>query len=113
MFDEILQAVKDHVANNPELAAAIPADQADAIHNEIATHLSNTTQAASNAGGGGGLLGSLTSVLGGGGTMTNAIEGGLVNTLASKFGLPPEVTGAISGALPGILQKFAAGNNNA
>jgi hypothetical protein len=36
MFDELLQLVKDHVSNNPQLAAAIPPEQADAIHQEIA-----------------------------------------------------------------------------
>ena len=41
MLDDILQIVKDHLGNNPAVAAAIPADQADAIHNEIANHINN------------------------------------------------------------------------
>ena len=44
MFDEILKAVKDHFADNPQLAAAIPAEQHDAVHNEIATHIANNLQ---------------------------------------------------------------------
>jgi hypothetical protein len=41
MFDEILKAVKDHFAENPQLAASIPAEQHDAVHNEIANHIAN------------------------------------------------------------------------
>ena len=109
MFDEILKMVKDHLAENPEVAAAIPADQADAIHNEIATHITNgvSTTAANGSGGIGGILGKLESSMASGGTITSAIEGGLVSSLTSKFGLPPSVTGAIAGALPGLLQKFS------
>jgi hypothetical protein len=111
MFDEILQLVKDHLGNNPQVAAAIPADQQDAIHNEIATHVTNALAAQPSADGSGGGFGGLLSKLEGsiaaGGPVTNAIEGGLINTLTTKFGLPPSVTGAISGALPGILQKYA------
>ena len=41
MFDQILQMVKDHIGGNPAVASAIPAGQADDIHNEIATHVTN------------------------------------------------------------------------
>ena len=111
MFDEILQMVKDHLSNNPEVASAIPAGQADAVHNEIAAHIANSLSGqtqTSDQGGIGGLLGKLQSSVASGGTITSAIEGGLVSSLASKFGLPPSVTGAIAGALPGLLQKYAA-----
>ena len=110
MFDEILNLVKDHLGNNSEIAAAIPADQADAVHNEIATHLTNglNNQPATESGESGGILSKLESSIASGGTITNAIEGGLVSSLTSKFGLPPSITGAIAGALPGLLQKFAA-----
>jgi len=101
MFDQILELVKEHMGNNPQIAAAIPADQQDAIHNEIANHVANSMPQGQE-GGLGGLLSGLTS----GGGMASAIEGGLVSTLASKFGLPPEVTGAISASLPGLLSKF-------
>jgi len=117
MFDEILQAVKEHFANNPQIAAAIPADQHDAVHNEIATHIANGVAAGQTAGapgqetatGGGmsGLLGKLESEITSGNPIVNAIGGGLVSSLASKLGLGPAATGAIAASLPGLLQKFA------
>ena len=108
MFDEILNLVKEHLGNNPEVAAAIPAGQEDAVHKEIASHVANSlqNQPAAESGGFGGILSKLESNIAGGGTITNAIEGGLVNSLTTKFGLPPSVTGAIAGALPGLLQKY-------
>jgi hypothetical protein len=109
MFDEILNLVKEHMGNNPAIAAAIPAGQEDAVHQEIATHLANSVTASQTGGGGllGGLVSKLESSVAEGGPVTSAIEGGLVNSLTTKFGLPPSITGAIAGALPGILQKFA------
>ena len=107
MFDQILQMVKDHMSNNPEVSSAIPADQADEVHKEIATHINNGLQTQAASQGAGGLLSSLEGSLTSGNPVSSAIEGGLVSSLASKFGLPPSVTGAISGALPGLLQKFA------
>lgn len=110
MFDQILAMVKEHLGNNPQLANAIPADQQDAVHKEIATHIANNMPApvtAAATGGFGGIVSKLENTLAAGGPVTSAIEGGLVNSLANKFGLPPSVTGAISGALPGLLQKFA------
>jgi|SRR5579871_856845 len=105
MFDDILNLVKEHLGNNPQVAAAIPADQADAIHTEIANHIANAGTQPAN---GGGILGTLENAISSGGTVTSAIEGGLVSSLTSKFGLPPSVTGAIAGALPGLLQRFAS-----
>lgn len=120
MFDQILELVKEHLANNPQIAAAIPAGQEEAVHNEIATHITNTlaTQTttatpAPAAGGFGSLLSELESSIAAGGPVVNAIEGGLLSSLTSKFGLPPSITGAISGALPGILQKFANNSTGA
>jgi len=108
MFDEILKMVKDHLSQNPEIAAAIPADQHDALHQEIANHLANnaTTAPATAQPASGGILGTLENAIAGGGSITNAIEGGLLSSLTAKFGLPPSITGAISGALPGLMQKF-------
>lgn len=94
MFDELLQLVKDHVSNNPQLAAAIPPEQADAIHQEIATLLNEGWLTQVEQGGIGGLVGQ-------GGI------GGLVGSLTNKFGLPPAVTGAIAASMPGLLQQFA------
>ncbi len=108
MFDQIVQLIKEHLSGNPEVSAAIPADQADAVHKEIATHVTNglATQAAEE-GGIGGLLSKLQNGISSGSPITNGIEGGLVSSLASKFGLPPMATGAIAAMLPGLLQKFA------
>ncbi|QQL49947.1 DUF937 domain-containing protein [Mucilaginibacter ginkgonis] len=108
MFDEILNLVKSHLGSNPAVANSIPADQADDIHNEVATHINNGLQQQVNTQDGiGGMLSSLENAAASGGPVTNAIEGGLVGSLASKFGLSPAITGAIAAALPGILQKFA------
>ena len=98
MFDEILQLVKDHLSNNPKIASAIPTDQAEAIHTEIANHISNgLPNSGANQGSLSGLLGKLENTVASGGTATNAIEGGLVSSLTSKFGLPPSVTGVLQG----------------
>jgi hypothetical protein len=110
MFDQILELVKEHLGNNPEISAGIPDEHHDAVHNEIATHVANglTTQPAEGGGMLGGLLSKLESGMASGSPVASAIEGGLVSSLASKFGLPPSVTGAIAGALPGLLQKYAS-----
>ena len=108
MFDEILKLVKEHLGGNPQVASGIPADQADAIHTEVANHITNgLTNQSTEHGGLSGMIGKLENNIASGGGITNAIEGGLVGSLASKFGLPPSITGAIAGALPGIMQKFA------
>ncbi|PSR57044.1 hypothetical protein AHMF7605_27945 [Adhaeribacter arboris] len=108
MFDQILDLVKQQVGNNPQVASSIPAGQADAVHTEIAHHVTNglASQAAAQ-GGAGGLLSMLQGGLSSGSPITSVIEGGLVGSLGSKFGLPPAATGAIAAALPGLLQKFA------
>ena len=111
MFDQILQLVKEHLENHPQIASAIPAGQEDAVHTEIANHIVNNLQSQnSEESGFGGILGKLKNSIASGGTITSAIEGGLVSSLTSKFGLPPSITGAIAGALPGLLQKFAQKN---
>lgn len=126
MFEQILQAVKEHLGNNPELAAAIPPEHAEALHQEIATQIhenlqnqasaaGQTAPAAEAAGSGlldnlGGkaseLLHSIEGSLSSGGIGTSAVTGGLVGALSSKFGLPSAVTGAIAAAVPGLIQKF-------
>jgi hypothetical protein len=115
MFDQILQMVKEHLADNPQIAAAVPADQQEALHNEIAQHVAGQVGAGTAGGllGGessGGLLGAASGLLGGNaGGLTNALGGGasgLVNTLSEKFGLSPEVSSAISASIPALLQKF-------
>ena len=108
MFDQILDLVKDHLGNNPQVANAIPADKEDAVHQEVASHITNNLKNEAGAQGGiGGLLSKFTGGVESGSTVTSAITGGLAGSLASKFNLPPAVVGAISGAIPGLLQKFA------
>ena len=108
MFDQILQLVKEHIGGNPQVASAIPADKANDVHQEIATHITNGLKNQATAQGGtGSLLSSLENSATSGSPVASAIEGGLVSSLGSKFGLSPAITGAISGMLPGLLQKFA------
>jgi hypothetical protein len=107
MFDEILKMVKDRLGNDPHVSSAIPADQQDAVHNEVAGHVTDQLkQQAVREGGAGGLLAKLQESLASGSPVVSAIEGGLVGSLGSRFGLSPAITGAIAGALPGLLQKF-------
>jgi hypothetical protein len=108
MFEEILNTVKEHMGNHPD----IPAEQQDAIHNEIANHiagqLANQNQASTAMGNlGGGLLAKVESMATSGSPIVNAVEGGLVATLASKFGLGPAITGAIAASIPGLMQKLS------
>jgi hypothetical protein len=116
MFDEILKAVKDHFAENPELAASVPPEQHDALHNELATHIANNLPGQETApanqessfGSMSGMLGKLEEQITSGNPIVNAIGGGLVGSLASKFGMGSAVSGAIAASLPALLQKFAA-----
>jgi hypothetical protein len=112
MFDQILQLVKEHMGNNPQVSGSIPAEQADEIHKEIATHINNGLQnQPETQGATGGILNQLENSLGSGNLVASAISGGLVGSLASKFGLPPLITGAIAASLPGLMQKFVNRNN--
>jgi len=107
MFDEILNMVKDHLGNNSQVVSAIPADQQDAVHREVAIHVTNELKnQAAQQGGAGGLLTKLQQEMSSGNPIVTAIEGGLAGSLLSKFGLSPMVTGAITASLPGLLQKF-------
>jgi uncharacterized protein YidB (DUF937 family) len=108
MFDEVLKMVKDHIGNNPQVAATIPEDKHEQVNQEVATQITHglANQAAAQ-GGVGGLLSQLQSGLTSNNPVINAIEGGVVSSLASKLGLSPMATGAIAAALPGLLQKFA------
>jgi hypothetical protein len=115
MFEQILQLVKDHIGNDPQIAQHIPPEQADAVHQAIAEHVTNTLQSQNQPaetpatqGGLGGLVSQFTNSLQSGSPLAAAIEGGLVGTLGSRFGLGPAATGAIAAALPGLLQRFTA-----
>jgi|GEM_PF-315064 len=131
MFEQILQAVKDHIASDPQLAASIPPEQAEAVHQEIAAHIHEQVQnhaaapaeaaaqvPAAESGGGlgslgsmaGGLLSNIEHSLASGGIGTSVVSGGLIGALSSKLGLPSAVSGAIAAAVPGLLQKFMQKN---
>jgi hypothetical protein len=112
MFEQMLQVVKEHFADHPELTSGLPAEQADNLHREVASQLTDHLQnQPAPANGFGGILNSVESAMGSGGLLTNAITGGLAGSLASKFGLSPVITGAIAATLPTLIQKFA--NRNA
>jgi hypothetical protein len=115
MFEQILKEVKEHLGNNPQVAENIPAEQADAIHHEIATHIHEglQKQPETQSEGVGGILSQLQNSLASGGMLTSAVTGGLVGSLASKFGLSPAITGAIAASLPGLLQKYMHKNDAA
>jgi hypothetical protein len=109
MFDQILQLVKESLANHPAVTENMPQEQVDALHQEIATHVTNGLQAQAQPetqGASGSVLTQFENSLSSGNILTSAISGGLVGSLASKFGLPPLVTGAIAAALPGLMQKY-------
>lgn len=113
MFDQVLDLVKQHLGNDPQVAAAIPAGQADAVHKEIASQVTNgLSQHANSQGGIGGLLSMLQGGLASNSPITSGIEGGLVGSLGSKFGLSPAISGVIAAALPGILQRLAQKTND-
>ncbi len=63
MFDQILDLVKQHVGNNPQLSSAIPAGQEEDVHKEIASHITNGLGSQASAQGG---VGGLLSMLQGG-----------------------------------------------
>lgn len=113
MLDQLTQLVKSHIGANPAVSSAIPTGQSDAVHNEIASHITQGLAGhASGQGGIGGLLSMLQGGAASGSPVTSTITGGLASSLGSKFGLPPAATGAISAALPGLLQKFATRAND-
>jgi uncharacterized protein YidB (DUF937 family) len=106
MFEQILQEVKEKLGNNPAIAENIPAEHADAIHQEIAEHIHNGVQDSGTAGASGGVLSQLENSLTSGNILTSAVAGGLIGSLGRRFGLSSAVTGAIAASLPGLIQKF-------
>src|SRR5258706_12140632 len=73
MFDQILQLVKEHLNSNPELTGNMPAEKADEVHREIATHITNGLQSqAPESDSGGGILSQLEHSLASGNLPTSA-----------------------------------------
>jgi hypothetical protein len=106
MFEQILQEVKEKLGNNPAIAENIPAEHADAIHQEIAEHIHNGVQDPETTAPQAGILSQLENSLTSGNVLTSAVAGGLIGSLGRRFGLSSAVTGAIAASLPGLIQKF-------
>jgi hypothetical protein len=109
MFQDIVNVVKEHFAEHPEVSQHIPPEKRDDVYNEVATQVAGHLPASGAQGEKHeGLFDKIKHAFGSGHAdpAAAAIEGGLVASLASKFGLPPAATGAIAGALPGLLQKL-------
>ena len=57
MFDKILELVKEHFENNPEIKSKLTDEQKDAVATEVATHLTTgLTNHEALPGGTGGIL---------------------------------------------------------
>jgi hypothetical protein len=121
MFEQILQLVKDHIGNDPQIAQHIPPEQADAVHQAIAEHVTNTLQSQSQptenpatqsplgalTGQGG-----LSALTGQGGLsgLTQGGLGGLVSQFTSSLQSGSPLAAAIEGGLVGTLgSKFGLG----
>jgi uncharacterized protein YidB (DUF937 family) len=112
MFEQILQEVREKIGNNPAIAENIPAEHVDAIHQEIAEHIHNSTQDQGTPEASGGILSQLENSLTSGNILTSAVTGGLIGSLGRRFGLSSAVTGAIAASLPGLIQKFTNKNTS-
>ena len=133
MFEQILALVKDHIGNDPQIAQHIPPEQADAVHQAIAEHVTNTLQSQSQpiegpatqpplggpgaptgqAGLGGGFaqsgLGGLTGQGGLGGLAQGGL-GGLVSQFTNSLESGSPLAAAIEGGLVGSLgSRFGLG----
>jgi hypothetical protein len=116
MFEEVLNMVKQHLSDNPEIAQHIPAEQQEAIHQEIASHVTNAVTPPAGAeellgsgGAGHGLLGGLGGDAGNGaaGGAGNSMFGGLLGQLESAIGGGGTVASAVEGGLVSSLaSKF-------
>ena len=119
MFEQILQLVKDHIGNDPTIAQHIPPEQADAVHQAIAEHLTNTLQSQSQPTQNpedpatqsplGGLTG-LTGQGGLGNLTTQGGLGGLVSQFTNSLQSGSPLAAAIEGGLVGTLgSRFGLG----
>ena len=123
MFEQILELVKDHIGNDPQIAQHIPPEQADAIHQAIAEHVTNTLQSQPTQGpatqsplsGLGALTGQggLGTQLGQGGLGALTAQGGLgglVSQFTSSLQSGSPLAAAIEGGLVGTLgSRFGLG----
>lgn len=105
MLDKVLDLVKQHISNNPEIAKFVPPGQQEDVNNEVATGVNEGLKNSFTSGGIGGMLSSLTGGAGDGDMSAN-IAKAVAERLQGKFGLSPEVIQKISTAIPGIIQKL-------
>jgi hypothetical protein len=120
MFEEILRMVKEHFSNHPEISSEIPPEHADAVHREVADHITSQvaeTPALRNddqrRGGLGGVFDRLSDLTNSSAPAPEANQGGLKNRLSSKFGLSSFATNAIASALPMLIGRFLMRRRNA
>ena len=108
MYTQILNLVKDQLDNNPLVLDEIPANEANAIHREVAEHITDGLKLqVTSPSGAGDLLANLSDGLDPGNATVSSIQAGLATSLNDKFGLSPTAIAAITDAIPGLLQKFA------
>ncbi|HEY1007353.1 MAG TPA: hypothetical protein VGD92_09230 [Sphingobacteriaceae bacterium] len=106
MFDQVLNAVKQHLDQDPAVAGQIPAEHREEVHQEVAKGVTDGLK--NQAGGGlGGMVSSLTGGGGGGGgSVVSSVTSAVSERLTGKFGLSQSAVQAISGAVPKIVQQF-------
>jgi len=125
MFEQILALVKDHIGNDPQIAQHIPPEQADAVHQAIAEHVTNTLQSQSQptegpaiqpSSGGPGAQTGQTGLGGGfaqsglGGLTGQGGLGGLVSQFTNSLESGSPLAAAIEGGLVGSLgSRFGLG----
>ena len=112
MFEQILALVKDHIGNDPQIAQHIPPEQADAVHQAIAEHVTNTLQSQSQPTEGPAIQpspggsGALTGQTGLGGGFAQAGPGGLTGQ-GGLGGLAQGGLGGLAqGGLGGLVSQF-------
>lgn len=105
MFDKVLDLVKQHIANDPEISELVPPGQQEDVNREVASGVNEGVKDSFTSGGIGGMLSSLTGGAGGG-DMSASIAKAVAERLHGKFGLSPEAIQKISSAIPGIIQKL-------
>ena len=106
MFDQVLQLVKQQLGSDPNVSSAIPAGQADAVHQEVANGVTDGLKSNLTSGGIGGMISSFTGGGSNSGGVSSTIQKAVADRLKGKFGLSEGAINSITAALPGIIQKF-------
>jgi uncharacterized protein YidB (DUF937 family) len=106
MFEQVLQLVKQHVGNNPQVSEHIPREQKEAVNQEIAHGVADGLKSNLTEGGIGGMLSSLTGSGSSPGNISSTIQKAVADRLTGKFGLSDGAIRSITAAIPGIIQKI-------